>query len=149
MNAFDVININGSNYNYAQGFDHFTETITSYFPEEKEGINKYVEKLKRIGMSLTDILEGRAKPNNGVMASFEHFYENTQQYLSSLTSNYRLQNVLAGLNSLYAGHPDTTPLYLHGIINHSLIESSWRMVDGGSQIADILSKGILEKEGKL
>jgi len=149
MNAFDVININGSNYNYAQGFDHFTETITSYFPEEKEGIKQYVEKLKRIGMSLTDILEGRAKPNNGVMASFEHFYENTQQYLSSLTSNYRLQNVLAGLNSLYAGHPDTTPLYLHGIINHSLIESSWRMVDGGSQIADILSKGILEKGGEI
>ena len=149
MEAFDVINICGDNYNYAQGFDLFTDTLSGYFPKEREGIKQYVGKLKEIGQSLTDLLDGKARPNVGGMDSFEHFYENAHQYICSVTDNNRLQNVLAGLNSLYAGHPDSAPLYLHGIINHSLIESSWRMVDGGSQIADILAAGIKEQGGEI
>ncbi len=149
LNAFDVIDIAGEKYNYAQGFDRFADTITSYFPSEKEAINKYTNKLQEIGLSLTNLLAGKAKPGSTGMASFEHFYENTHQYITSLTNNYKLQNVLAALNPLYAGHPNSAPLYLHGIINYSLIESSWRMVDGGSQISDILAEGITNNGGKI
>lgn len=149
INAFDVIDIAGNKYNYSQGFDLFTETMSEYFPEEREGIKQYVTKLKQIGQSLTNILDGKSQPNTGSMANFEHFYENAKEFICSVTNNYRLQNVLAALNPLYAGKPGSTPLYLHGIINHSLIESSWRMVDGGSQIADILAEGINNNGGKI
>ncbi len=149
MKAFDVIDIAGDKYNYSQGFDLFTETMCEYFPREKEGIKQYVTKLKHIGQSLTNILDGKSQPNTGSMANFEHFYENAKQFICSVTDNNRLQNVLAALNPLYAGKPESTPLYLHGIINHSLIESSWRMVNGGSQIADILADGIKAHGGNI
>ena len=149
LDAFDVIDINGTKYNYAQGFDLFTETLSQYFPEESEGISNYVNKLKQIGQSLTKILEGKSQPNMGGMANFEYFYENAKMFIESITNNKQLQNVLAGLNPLYAGKPDSSPLYIHGIINHSLIESSWRLVDGGSQISDILSEGIKNNGGTI
>lgn len=149
INAFDIIDIAGRKYNYAQGFDNFAETITSYFSAEKEAILKYTNKLQEIGLSLTNLLAGKAKPGTTGMASFEHFYENTHQYISSLTNNYQLQNVLAALNPLHAGDPKMAPLYIHGIINYSLIESTWRMVDGGSQISDILAEGIINNGGKI
>jgi all-trans-retinol 13,14-reductase len=149
INAFDIIDIAGEKYNYAQGFDHFTETMCEYFPSERAGIVKYVTKLKAIGQSLTNILDGKSQPNTGSMANFEHFYENAKEFICSVTENNRLQNVLAALNPLYAGKPESAPLYLHGIINHSLIESSYRMVDGGSQIADILAEGIKSHGGEI
>jgi all-trans-retinol 13,14-reductase len=35
LDAFDVIDIAGKKYNYAQGFDRFADTITSYFLQKK------------------------------------------------------------------------------------------------------------------
>ena len=149
LNAFDIIDIADSKYAYPQEFNNFTETITKYFPSEHDAIKKYVNKLQEIGLSLTDLLENKVKPGTTGMARFGHFYENTYEYICSLTNNYRLQNVLAALNPLYAGDPKTAPLYLHGIINYSLIQSSWRLVDGGAQIANILTEEIKNNGGKI
>ncbi len=149
INPFDVIDIAGKKYNYAQGFDNFIETLTEYFPNERTAITNYINKLKDIGDYLNVLLHQEHKPlTSGILVN-EHFNENAHNFICSLTNNYELQNVLAGLNSLYAGNPKYSPLYLHGIINYSLIQSSWRMVDGGSQISDILSEEIKKYGGTI
>jgi all-trans-retinol 13,14-reductase len=65
-----------------------------------------------------------------------------QKYIESLTSNRKLQSVLAGNNILYAGHLEETPFYVHALILNSYIESSWKCVDGGSVIQKILAQNI-------
>jgi len=50
---------------------------------------------------------------------------------------------------LYAGEPDKTPLYVHALVLNSYIESSWRFVDGGSQIARYLSRQIVGSGGRI
>lgn len=149
VNSFDVVDIAGKKYNFAQGFDNFTNTLLSYFPDEKEAITKYINKIKDIGNFLNNLLHQKSKPSANGMLVNEYFYENTHDFICSLTNNYELQNVLAGLNTLYTGNPKVSPLYLHGIINYSLIQSSWRMVDGGSQISDILADGIKNNGGTI
>ena len=71
----------------------------------------------------------------------------TKGYIESITSNKKLQAVLAGNNPLYAGQGDKTPFYVHALILNSYIESSYKCIDGGSQISKILAKKIREHGG--
>ena len=70
----------------------------------------------------------------------------TQQFIASLTDNVTLQNVLGGNNPLYAGMRNKTPLYVHALVLNSYIQSAYRIVDGGGQIAKFLA-GIIRKHG--
>jgi all-trans-retinol 13,14-reductase len=78
-----------------------------------------------------------------------YFSANLTDYLASITDNRLLQNVLAGLNFLYAGDKETTSLYLHATVIHSFISSAWRPVDGSSQIADFLADDICSFGGTI
>jgi all-trans-retinol 13,14-reductase len=48
---------------------------------------------------------------------------------------------------LYAGHEQKTPLFIHALINHSFIESAWRIVDGSYQIVNRLIDNIKSAGG--
>jgi all-trans-retinol 13,14-reductase len=69
------------------------------------------------------------------------------EFIESITDNAKLRMVLAGNNPLYAGTRNATPWYVHALIVNSYIESSWKMVGGGSQIAKELIRVILDKGG--
>ena len=74
---------------------------------------------------------------------------NAKKYIDSITSNSKLQMVLAANNPLYAGESEKTPFYLHALINNSYIESAWRCIGGGSQIASNLVKLIKQNHGSI
>jgi len=144
--AFDKISFDGDpiEYKYAQGYDRFRETLISYFPGEKEAIEKYCHGIQDLvsHFPLYHLKEGdeTAFFSKNLSVGAKHFIE-------SLTSNTRLRNVLAGNNLLYAGVADKTPLYVHALVLNSYIESSWKLVDGGSQIAKYLVQGIQQLGG--
>jgi all-trans-retinol 13,14-reductase len=71
----------------------------------------------------------------------------TKAFIESITDNKKLQVVLAGNNALYAGEPGRTPLYVHALILNHYIESSWKCIDGGSQIGKYMAKNIRERGG--
>jgi all-trans-retinol 13,14-reductase len=48
---------------------------------------------------------------------------------------------------LYAGTGDATPFYIHALTVNSYIESAWRCLSGGSQIAKILARNISQAGG--
>jgi all-trans-retinol 13,14-reductase len=56
---------------------------------------------------------------------------------------------LAGNNLLYAGVAYKTPFYVHALIVNSYIESSYRFINGGSQISKHLSREIYARGGKI
>ena len=146
QNAFDIISIHGEEYPLAQGHDNFIEQLKPFFPTEEKALIKYVDKLKEIRTILYDFINPNDHVLTSVMPDLKYYDINALGYISSLTSNTRLQNVLSGLNSLYSGHPDKSPLYVHAVINNSLIEGAWRFVDGGDQIGFLLASEI-EKHG--
>ena len=68
-------------------------------------------------------------------------------FIASFTDDPVLQNILAATNTLYAGYPDKTPVYVHALTLHSYISSAWRLVDGSHTIIECLAKSIENNGG--
>ncbi len=146
--AFDKVLIEGDNrvYAQAQGWPAFKATLLKDFPEEKTAIENYHQKIKAVceKFPLYHLsLDGDATEKFSVM------HESVKEVMESLTKNKTLQSVWAGNNLLYAAVADKTPFYIHALIINSYIESSWKCVDGGSQIVKILSAEIRKHSGEL
>lgn len=145
--VFDAIVFEGDPkvYKYAQGYENFIQTLLKDFPGEEVAIRKYCDGIKEVcsKFPLYNLRSGDYFEKVGVLEI------DTQTFLESITPNRKLQNVLAGTSLLYAGVPYKTPLYVHALVINSYIESSWRFVDGGSQIARHLSREILSRGGEI
>jgi all-trans-retinol 13,14-reductase len=144
--GFDIISFENENkeYPHAQGYKNFVNQLLKHFPEEKEAIENYCKKVKETcdlfplynlcweGKYDTDILTLNAK-----------------QTIDSITENKQLRAVLAGSNFLYAGIEDKSPFYVHALVINSYIESSWRCINGGSQITKQLIKQLKKHGGEV
>lgn len=146
--AFDkIIFENDSHeYVYAQGYDRFIAVLAKDFPEERSAIEKYCSTIQEI-CSKFPLYNLRMESEAGAKESVMGI--DTKSFLESLTSNKKLQAVLAGNNMLYAGQGNKTPLYVHALILNSYIESSWKFVDGGSQIAKLMARNIHAQGGEV
>lgn len=145
---FDVIRFDdGTEYIYAQGYDRFKAKLIEYFPEEETAISTYCDKIQEVCTKFP-LYNLRTSGDNYQMQG-EVLETNTFEYIASLTANTRLQNVLAGSNLLYAGVKEKTPLYVHALIMNSYLSGAYKFVDGGSQIAILLSRAIRGFGGKI
>jgi all-trans-retinol 13,14-reductase len=143
--AFDKLyfDVDGKEYSYAQGYDKFIATLVADFPDEREAIEKYCSTIRSIceNFPLYNIRIGDG------YEKMDFLETDTKQFIASLTSNERLRDVLAGNNALYAGIADKTPLYVHALVLNSYIESSYRFINGGTQITRLLAKIITDRGG--
>ena len=143
--AFDkiVIDGDGKEYVYAQGYENFIAKLVVDFPDEEASIRQYCDKIKEVcsRFPLYNLRSGGYDEKEGVLGI------DTRGYIESVTDNKTLQAVLAGNNPLYAGQGDKTPFYVHALILNSYIESSYKCIDGGSQISKLLAKTIRENGG--
>jgi len=133
-------------YPYAQGYENFIEQLSLFFPEEREAIHSYVEKMKLVCESFPLYkVEANENPvfNEGLMSL------KASEVIRELTDNPKLQAVLTGTNFLYAGVESKTPFYVHSLSINSYIESAWRCVNGGSQISKLLIREIRKMGGKV
>ena len=146
IEGFDIITFQGKEYRHAQGHENFKNTLLKSFPNEKDALNNYIRKLEEISNSFP--LFNLEKENLNFIDS-KVFNESAFDFINSITSDRKLQNVLAGTNPLYAGVIDKTPLYIHALINYSFINSAWRLVDGSQQLADLLAGSITNNGGTI
>lgn len=127
-------------YEQSQGYEAFIKNLTEKFPAEKRAIEKYCAKVKDVCSKfplyhLT--LDGNE--DKGIVTR-----ESAKQVIESITSDGTLRAVLAGNNLLYTAVAAKTPFHVHALIVNSYIESSWKCVDGGSQIAKHLAANLKE-----
>ncbi len=143
---FDIITFDGEDqeYYHAQGYEKFANSLIEQFPKEKNAIHQYCQKLKEACNSFP--LYNLDESSKGYDRSY--FTLKVSDYLDSITKNDLLKSVLAGSNFLYAGYTNT-PFYVHALSINSYILSSWRCVNGGGQIADLLIKRIKEFGGEI
>ena len=143
IDGFDIITFENKEYKYAQGTENFIAGLLKDFPDEEDALRSYVAKMEYIcdQFPLYTLSDGNPLLDANI------FSESAFEYIKSITNNRILQNVLAGTNMLYAGDSDKTPLYVHSLIVNSYISSSWRLIDGSSQIPDILAEIIRSNGG--
>lgn len=137
--GFDIISFDDDpkTYKHAQGYENFIKTLVEDFPEEEKGIRMYCDKLKETCKKFPLYSLEKGKP---YYDDAEIFQLPAQAFINSFTKNPRLQAVLAGSNYLYAGDQHRTPFYVHALSTNSYIQSSYRCVNGGSQITKVFVK---------
>ncbi|NLU95028.1 phytoene desaturase family protein [Chitinophaga sp. Ak27] len=147
MDGFDHISFAGDDkiYKLAQGEENFIRTLLADFPEEEAALRAYCDKISEVcsKFPLYNLRTGDYEEKRSVLQL------NTASYLRSITSNEKLQQVLAGNNLLYAGMAEKTPFYVHALVLNSYMKSSWKCVDGGSQIGKLLCQRIRENGGNI
>lgn len=145
----DVIRFSdGSSYNVPEGYDRYTRYMVQQFPEEAEAIYAYCEKVREICRHFPLYHLDPSPPT--YLSRPDIMTLTAYDYIAGITKNERLRQVLAGTNSfLYAGNKTTTPFYVHALIVNSYLSGAFRLVDGGSQLAILLSRRIRQNGGKI
>ncbi len=144
--VFDKIIMDGDDneYPFAQGYENFINYLLDYFPREEQALRIYCEKIKEVcnAFPLYNLRTGGTLKEKSDVMDID-----TKTFIESITSDTKLQAVLAGNNMLYAGQPGKTPFYVHAMIINSYIESSWKCIHGGSQIGKFMAKNIRQQGG--
>jgi len=145
--GYDIITFDDdpNEYKHAQGYKKFKESLLNQFPEEEQAIDAYIQKLKETCDGFTLY---RMRKSETYQEKPEVLQEGIQEFIESITDNKKLQSVLVGSNLLYAGNGYKTPLYMHALAVNSYIESSYRIIRGGSQITKALLKQFRKLGGK-
>lgn len=144
LDGHDIISFEDTNqeFPHAQGYDNFINQLSQFFPEDRDIIRKYCEAVTATCNSfpLYNLkLEGGY--NNEILSI------NAKEFIEGLTDNKMLQAVLAGSNFLYAGRGDISPFYVHALTVNTYMQSSWRCINGGSQITKLLIKQLKKYGG--
>jgi all-trans-retinol 13,14-reductase len=132
-------------FKIASGKDGFIDSLSKYFPAEKEGIKAYVEALFEITKEVPLFyLKGDSKiidPHTDV------FYVPADELIAKYVSDPKLQEILAYLNPLYGGVKGHTPAYVHALLNVLYIKGASRFIAGSQQLADALQEIICANGG--
>lgn len=150
LNCFDSIEFGTDfeTYALAQGYDNFASSLKRQFPDEGKAIDEYCRLVKDF-CSRFKLYNLKVSGLSEYMDDPDLLQSNAYEVVSSLTTNPRLLAVLTGNMMLYAGNKEKTPFFVHALVTNSYIESSYRIADGGSQIAIELSRQIRKMGGVL
>ncbi len=144
--VFDKILIEKDNkeYVFAQGYENFIQHLLKDFPDEEKALRLYCDKIKEVcsKFPLYNLRTGGDVNEKTAVLGID-----TRAFIESLTSNKKLQAILVGNSMLYVLQSGKTPFYVHAMILNSYIESSWKCIDGGSDIGKIMAKNIREHGG--
>lgn len=146
-NGFDTIAFKDSArvYKLGMGYAKFKEVLLSDFPFEEAAIDKYCADIQMLSKSYPMYYVSAAEQYD----SNELMDMGAEEYLNALTEDKKLRTVLSGNMFVYAGVGGKTPLYVHALIENSYIESAYRFIDGGDQIAQQLSRVIKNNGGEI
>ena len=145
-NGFDIISFEEENeeYPHAQGYSNFVNQLAKFFPDEKEAIDAYCRKVVTTCDSFPLYnLNADGEYDSQILAL------NAKECIDKVTQNQKLRSVLAGTNFLYAGIEDKSPFYVHALSVNSYIQSSYRCINGGSQITKQLIKQLKKYGGEV
>lgn len=131
-------------YPHAQGYENFITRLLHYFPEEEQSLRNYCDMLNNTcnAFPLYNAVNDISQYTTALLS------KNALQSINELTHNKKLRAVLAGSNFLYAGN-SKSPLYVHALSVNSYMQSSWRCVNGGSQITKQLIKQLKKHGGEI
>ncbi|MDR2979143.1 MAG: NAD(P)/FAD-dependent oxidoreductase [Bacteroidales bacterium] len=145
--GYDIISIAGQHFPFANGSENFVETLSRFFPKERANLQNYCNYLSKI-TDYSVFYSGKEQSQNNFLKE-PAFVNSASEFISSVTSDPLLKNVLSGSLPLYAGVEDKTPLYIHALIHDFYNKSAFRIVGGSDIITESLVKSIRSMGGEV
>jgi len=148
VDGFDQISFAGDKniYPIAQGYDNFKAQLLHFFPHEEKGLDEYIKRVIEVCNTFSFYY---LNSESNIEAEMKHFYIGAKTVIEECVTDEKLRLVLAANNLLYAGEGSKSPFYIHALVINSYIESSYRIIGGGSKISNILSKQIKSLGGEI
>lgn len=147
--CFDAIRLSdGTIYKHAQSYEGFRSGLKEHFPQEENAIDLFLSKVEWICKEFP-LYNLEVERGFSYIDKPEVLSQSAYEFVTSLTENKQLQAVLLGNGLLYAGEVKTTPMYVVALILNSYLKGSYRMENGGSQIAKLLTKRLRLLGGKV
>lgn len=137
--AYDIIRLGHKEYRFPNGKEAFISQMTAYFPNEAEGIRRYVDCVERVAQSSS--LHTLDTRNADSALSTEYQLRSINEVIDGLIDNPTLRDVLIGNLPLYAARRDKTPFSTHAFIANFYNQSCFRVVGG----SDNIGKALLHK----
>lgn len=144
--GYDIVVFKGKHYRFANGKNAFVDTLTSDFPKSREELEKYYALVKQVSSSMTmHSLNQHADINVSTM----YKTRSVNGVIESVVSDPILQQVLAGIQPLYAGKKDRTPFSTHALIHDCFEQSAYRIVGGSESVANALMQELERLGGRV
>lgn len=134
-------------YEVGQGKDGFTNSLSGYFPEERQNIENYLSEIYRI-MHESDLFNLR-RLEHSLYDYSQDYSVSADQLIEKYIKNRKLQSLIASVNTLYAGEKGISPSILHAAISMIFLNGACRVVDGYQHIANALGNCIKKYGGKI
>ncbi len=140
--VYDRIVIGDQHFDFVKGAKNFKKQMISYFPEEEQAINEYVDLVFKAVKTSRNYYISKAIPPflNRLVGRFlrKPFYKfsdkTTDEVLRSLTSNETLIKVLTGQYGDYGLPPKQSSFTMHASVARHYFDGGSFPIGGSSQI---------------
>ena len=150
-NSCDVVTIADDNatYRLPKGKDNLVKYLSTIFPEEKNNIKNYIDKLFELSQEedLFYMRERSMEPNFTSLT--EDFINPYNELIDKYIRNPKLKRLLCYLKPLFGGEEDTTPAFFNALLSILHIGGTFQFVGSGLQMVDMLKKIIDEDGGEV
>ena len=131
VDGFDQITIGTQTYPLAEGFDHFVDTLATFFPQERHALKQFADMLRDL-------------------PSFEESSQvNAYDYLTTLFHEPLLINILSATAMKMELRRESLPLFNFAHSLSSYVQSSWRLKGSGNLIVNSLISDIKAAGGEI
>ncbi len=137
--CFDEVVLGNESFSFANGYDHFVDTLSQQFPAQHNNLKNYTALLKNVGDNIVHSFDPRSAAD---VYQTSLFAKSAFDFITSTISDPKLIDVLSGTSLKMELCQAKLPLYNFAQINSSFIQSAYRIRGGGGQIAEALRQSI-------
>ncbi len=134
-------------YRLAKGKRGFIDSLSAYFPHERQALENYVKAIYAITEEMS--LFYLRPSDTDFPAHSADFLMPADGFIAKYVGDRKLRSVLAYMNPLYGGRAGQTPAFIHASINVLYINGTSRFVDGSIHFADTLARFITQHGGRI
>ncbi len=144
-------------YDFVSGFEPFKEKLVSYFPEERAGIEGYLQAVIAVAKATKGFFSTRAMPPflGKVMQPFmghsflKYSDRTTYDVVSSFTKNEKLIGLLTSQYGDYGMTPKEGSFAIHALIAKHYFDGGAYPIGGSGQFVETIAPVIEKSGGKI
>jgi all-trans-retinol 13,14-reductase len=155
--VYDRIIIGEKTYDFVKGIDNFKKKLISYFPQESDAIEKYIQLVFDCNKSMKKFYIDKALPSY-ISLLFGFFFrkkylkyssKTTYEVISSITKNEELIKVLTAQYGDYGLPPKLSSFAMHASVAKHYFKGGSFPVGGSSEIVNTINPVIEKSKGKI